>query len=687
MPEMFIYLIKANVAIVLFYAGYRLLLRKLTFYNLNRYYLIFALFFSALYPLVDLNGWFAGQQVAVADVAYVLPVWQEVPVEQSNPWWYASLAIWAVAGFFGLRMLVRLVSLWAIHRRSHPAHWRMFHYRQVFGQAIPFSFWRTIYLDVRQHESRELEDIFNHEQVHVDELHTVDILLAEICSVLCWFNPGAWLLRHAVRENLEFITDRRVLQNGVDKTAYQYSLLHINKLAGTNPGMVNNFNFKGIKRRIMMMNKRDSSQLQLGKYVLAIPVITVLVLVFTLTKAYQADADAGAAVELGDAGQSLESRAVAGADSTVSVAITLDEAFALDGSPMYQVDGESQTKEFVRRLDAQEVAQVSFLKGSKVVELFGPEAAEGVVRITTRSGRARMQYVLDGQPLERGIDWLGRIDGSQIASIEIRKGDSGPGEYSDGTMFITTRSGSGGLKPAGPASPATADSVRLDVRVIGQDGAGEPADRTVHVQQRLTLRGVSADSTGRKPLIVLDGITTNENALNQLNPDQIEHISVLRDNSATALYGDKGKHGVILIATKVNGESVNGASSGTRVTLKGDSLTFDGAHNGQFGGHDDTMVFTPSRRSVASHVTGTDTNSIRHDLVVVGTVTPVSSEPTADFQGALILIDGERATAAELRALSPNEIKHISVLKGESATEKYGDKGKNGAVEVELVKK
>ena len=143
MPDIFIYLIKANLAIVLFYLGYRLLLRKLTFYHLNRFYLLFALLFSALYPLVNIRAWFAEAQVPVAEVIYVLPEWEVASVDQFDPWLYVSILVWSVAVFFGFRFVVRLCSLWQIHRQSSPAQWRLFRYRQVFRRVSPFSFWRT----------------------------------------------------------------------------------------------------------------------------------------------------------------------------------------------------------------------------------------------------------------------------------------------------------------------------------------------------------------------------------------------------------------------------------------------------------------------------------------------------------------------------------------------------------------
>src|SRR5690606_10735359 len=103
--------------------------------------------------------------------------------------------------------------------------------------------------------------------------------------VLCWFNPGMWLLRNAIRENLEFATDRRVLGSGVAKQAYQYSLLGAGRQLEAYPAIAHGFNFKSLKIRILMMNKKRSSRLHLGKYLFAVPVIAVFALFFTMSRA------------------------------------------------------------------------------------------------------------------------------------------------------------------------------------------------------------------------------------------------------------------------------------------------------------------------------------------------------------------------------------------------------------------
>src|SRR5690606_1821447 len=90
--------------------------------------------------------------------------------------------------------------------------------------------------------------------------------------------------RKAVRQNLEYLTDQQVLDKGVDRQTYQYSLLHVTK-QGASVGISNQFNFKTLKKRIMMMNKKRSSKLELSKYAFLLPVFILAGATFTLNKA------------------------------------------------------------------------------------------------------------------------------------------------------------------------------------------------------------------------------------------------------------------------------------------------------------------------------------------------------------------------------------------------------------------
>ncbi|MGK6353082.1 M56 family metallopeptidase [Parapedobacter sp. DT-150] len=547
MPEIIIYLLKANLSIVLFYLGYRWLLRKLTFYNLNRFYLLFALFFSVCYPLIDVDSLFAARQEMPVEMAHLLVNWQQMPADTFDWWPLVIAAIWAGMIGCALRLLMRLGSLWHIHRRSRPATWRVFHYRQVFGNVLPFSFWRNIYLNVYNHGEHELGEIFEHEQIHVNELHTVDVLLAELSSVCCWFNPGAWLIRHAIYENLEFITDRRVLQSGIDKKTYQYSLLKVVGQASQNPALANNFNLKSLKRRIMMMNKKRSSSLHVGKYLLAVPVIAAFVLVVTVTRAYQEENKGSAlgvdTIILGDISDTVKAVRITpdtvkeeglSADTTKPANVRLEgtgivikrsakDTLSSSALPLTIVDGEVYDGE-INNLDPNEIQSINVLKDASAAALYGKRGVNGVVIITTKA-KARddlKEVVVEGRPL-RSRDTTDR-------------------------PTVTLRSD----------TPVEQDSA---IRIIGYGTSDKPVTLRVIERGDIVTTGTSdtvivklgrTDPSGNfnGALIVIDGEERDSAALSHLDPNNIEAIHVWKMKPAIEKYGDKGKKGVIEITTK-----------------------------------------------------------------------------------------------------------------------------------------
>ncbi len=92
--------------------------------------------------------------------------------------------------------------------------------------------------------------------------------------------------------------------------------------------------------------------------------------------------------------------------------------------------------------------------------------------------------------------------------------------------------------------------------VAGGGDVGAPA--------RIRIRGVNSVSQNQSPLIVVDGVpfisgniaaATNSNALGDINPNDIENIEVLKDGSATAIFGSRAANGVIMITTKKGSKS------------------------------------------------------------------------------------------------------------------------------------
>lgn len=286
MPDFFIILLKINLVLVLFAAAYYLILRRLTFYVLNRVFLVFGILFSTLYPFIDLTDFFheQNQQLVAFVPEFNQKVATMVPVNLITDYWlWISLLFYVGVVVMALRLIVQFVSLYRMHKKSSPGSVADFEVRILDEPVSPFSFWQTVYINPTLHKEKELKTILTHEQIHVKQWHSLDIILAELSVVFYWFNPGVWLMKRAVKENLEFITDERILKQGIDRKAYQYSLLDVGNLVPA-VEIVNNFNLSDLKKRIKMMNVKRSSKFTLSRYLLVLPVLLVTTLAFTVSK-------------------------------------------------------------------------------------------------------------------------------------------------------------------------------------------------------------------------------------------------------------------------------------------------------------------------------------------------------------------------------------------------------------------
>ena len=110
-----------------------------------------------------------------------------------------------------------------------------------------------------------LRNIIAHEAEHARQWHSADLLLAEIQKICLWFNPFAWIHQKLVQENLEYLADRAVLDNGFEKKQYQYNLLNTAMRAQELP-LTNSFAQSLLKKRIKMMNRKPSHYLVWMKY-------------------------------------------------------------------------------------------------------------------------------------------------------------------------------------------------------------------------------------------------------------------------------------------------------------------------------------------------------------------------------------------------------------------------------------
>ena len=276
---MLMYLIKANVVLVVLFGFYQLISGGDTFFKWRRLSLLSIYVLSLLLPTIDLGSVIDdGSPVAniLPRIAYVLPEVTVQPLPEAFDW--HQFMIWmyvAVALALLFRVCWQVVMVCRLALRSKRL---MLHGTAVYvlaGDYSPFSFFRWIFVNPVDKTPLQLRQILTHEQTHVTQWHSVDALLSQLFVAVFWFNPIAWLMRVQVRSNLEYLADRSVLCEGMDKKAYQYHLLAVayRKNVAT---ITNNFNVLPLKKRIKMMNKQTSNPLARLKYLLFVPLTIAL---------------------------------------------------------------------------------------------------------------------------------------------------------------------------------------------------------------------------------------------------------------------------------------------------------------------------------------------------------------------------------------------------------------------------
>ena len=284
---MLAYFLKVNVAIVLFYAFYRLFFYKDTFFGWRRTALLCFFAVSAAVPLLNIQTWITEQEpmVAMADL-YASVVLPELTIgtEAAPTDWksilseYANIAYWGIVALLMIRLIMQLAGIIRLTCRCRKI--------QIGNTSIhllpkadgPFSFFHWIFIHPSSHTEEEFNEILTHEQTHARQWHSIDVIISELVCIFCWCNPFAWLMKREIRTNLEYMADARVLENGYDSKTYQYHLLGLShqKAAAT---IYNSFNVLPLKKRIKMMNKKRAKEIGRTKYLMFLPLAALLMIV------------------------------------------------------------------------------------------------------------------------------------------------------------------------------------------------------------------------------------------------------------------------------------------------------------------------------------------------------------------------------------------------------------------------
>jgi len=434
------YLLKASAVIAVFYMFYKLLLQRDTFFRCNRWFLLVGLLVSLTIPMVVIPIYIEYIPVDVSNFTF------ENATNPANSGLEMSDYVMIVYGlgvtFFFTRFLIQVTSLALVIMRHKKDKRGKYTYVKTQANISPFSFFRWIVFNPEKFNNTELKQIIAHEKVHVNQYHSMDILLTHLACIVLWVNPFIWLYKKDLKQNLEFLADHDTVNNAVCKKAYQYTLLKTSA-PSHQLALSNNFYNSLIKKRIVMLQKSKSKKINQFKYALVIPLLAIFIFNFN-------------------------------------------------------------TKVIAQNKNKDEN-----------------------INITSKSDAGDSEnplIIVDGKECERSE--MDKINPDNIESIDVLKGESATTKYGDkgknGVILITTKENNNVIY-------ATKDPISANKRPN-------------------VFRKVVNDFE-KQPLIILDGEEFPHEKMESINTENIEYIFILKGEKAIEKYGDKGVNGVILITT------------------------------------------------------------------------------------------------------------------------------------------
>ena len=267
------YLLQVNIYLVIFYCFYRLLLDKETYFILNRIYLIGSGILSLGIPFMRFE-WFSKQEVSQhiyvgVDQLNSLVAQVTILDDQATKfnWGTFIVSVYLLGILYCIgRFLFQLLAVRKLLR--------------TISNGAAFSFFKK---KVISGDVPEVATVSLHEDIHIKQLHTVDVLFFEFLGIFTWFNPIIYAYKHTVKNIHEFLADEAAAKFQGDKEAY--SLLLLSQAFGVRPNTLTNgfFTKSLIKKRIFMLHKERSKKTAILKYGMFVPLFALTLVLSSAT--------------------------------------------------------------------------------------------------------------------------------------------------------------------------------------------------------------------------------------------------------------------------------------------------------------------------------------------------------------------------------------------------------------------
>lgn len=287
MDNFLLYLLKVSVAMIVFYLSYILFFGRDTFYRRNRFLLVGILLLSVIIPLPGFFNFSVADATSIRTNSVTSIILSgaligETVTEKISSFDFfriLTLSYILISFLFLLRGFISVTHTLMIVRKGTIMNTDFPRIVVTELELPPFSFFPYVVIPKKMYESGDCSEILVHENAHITQGHTFDLLLSELLIAFLWFNPFIWLIKRAMVLNHEYLADNLSLKSSFSIKEYQYKLLSIPS-GLMNVSLAHNFS-NSIKNRIIMINKKPTRNYAALKSFIILPVVAILFVMFS----------------------------------------------------------------------------------------------------------------------------------------------------------------------------------------------------------------------------------------------------------------------------------------------------------------------------------------------------------------------------------------------------------------------
>ncbi|MEO6721464.1 MAG: N-acetylmuramoyl-L-alanine amidase [Ferruginibacter sp.] len=665
------YLLKVIICSGILFGYYWLALRNKIFHQYNRFYLLASIVLSLLLPLITINIWHnAGAdkpqaikilQVVTSSSEYL----DEIVITARHNSFTTEQAILLVYGLITFIFLATFTAGLIKIRQLFIRHQHNFFQNILFinttAKGTPFSFLKYIFWnDNIDLDSATGKQIFKHEVAHVRQKHSYDKLFLNVVLIFSWINPFFWLIRKELNMIHEFIADKIAVE---DSNTESFAAMILQAAYPQHRFQLSNpFFYSPIKRRLMMLSKNRNLKVGYIGRLLALPLAVFIFAAFTLkTKTVVNDVDLYHGKKLKvviDAGHGGSDKGAAGNQVTI-----------------FEKDLNLQIVQKIKALNSNNNIELVFTRLTDVFQTVQEKAAftqeakaDIFISIHVGASSPNETNPISGmQVFLASKNEPGAQRSQLLASAIINQFTSNyslPVQQYPERRQMSIRVLDAAICPAVLIEAGNISNEK-DFTFLQNESAKELIAKNILSainKYAVAIESATNKTTGssigniisskdtlpqvelknvENALIIVDGTPMNYDQFKKIKPDEIASIDVLKSGESLKKYGDKGKNGVVLVTTKTFTVELNDV----KISMKDDK--------------DSTLNSTASIKFKGR------------------------SSDLGELNKVLFIVDGKvQDKDFDLKTILPDDIKSINVLKDKSATEKYGEKAVNGAIEI-----